>query len=67
MSRTDYQTAFDSVSYSWIIKSFMLIGINNKIISFTKKNMSYCKTSMHLYTQGNLTETEATEIQGGIF
>jgi hypothetical protein len=49
MAQTDYQTAFDSVSHSWIIKSFMLIGINNKIIPFTKKNRSYCKTGMYLY------------------
>ena len=34
----DYKKAFDSVFHSWIIKSFELIGINNKIMYFTKKN-----------------------------
>ena len=38
MAWIDYQKAFDSVPHSWIIKSWQLIGINNKIISFTKKN-----------------------------
>ena len=31
-----YQKAFDRVPHSWIIKSLELIGINNKVISFTK-------------------------------
>jgi len=32
MAWIDYQRAFDSVPHSWIIKSWQLIGINNKII-----------------------------------
>jgi len=38
---TDYQKAFDRLPYSWIIKFLDLIGINYKVISFTKKVMSY--------------------------
>ena len=29
--------------------------------------MSYWKTSIHLYTEGKITETEDSEIQCGIF
>jgi len=41
MSWIDYQKYFDRVSHSWIIKSLESIGINNRVISFTKKVMSY--------------------------
>jgi hypothetical protein len=41
MHGIDNQKAFDSVPHSGIIKSFELIGINNKIITFTKKTVSY--------------------------
>ena len=37
MTWTDYQKVLDSVPHSWIIKSVELIGINNKMVSFTKK------------------------------
>jgi hypothetical protein len=37
MAWIDYQKAFDRVPHSCIIKSLELIGINNKVISFTKK------------------------------
>ena len=67
MGWTDYQQSFDSVPHSWIIKSLELIGINNKILSFTKKAMSYWKTSMCLHTEGKITETEDLELQCGIF
>jgi len=40
MARIDNQKYFDRVPHSWIIKSLELIGINNKVISFTKV-MSY--------------------------
>ena len=40
MAWIDYQKAFDRVPHSWIIKSLELIGINNKIILFTKKVMT---------------------------
>jgi hypothetical protein len=46
MARIDYQKAFDRVPHSWIIKSLELMGINNKVISFTKKGMTYWKTRM---------------------
>jgi hypothetical protein len=42
------QKAFDSAPHSWIIKSLELNGNNNRIIFFTKKTMSYWKTSMRL-------------------
>ena len=36
----DYQKAIDRVPHSWIIKFLELIGINNKVILFTKKVMT---------------------------
>jgi hypothetical protein len=41
MAWIDYQKYFDRVPHSWIIKSLELTGINTKIISFTKKTMTY--------------------------
>ena len=67
MAWVDYQKAFGSVPHSWIIISLELIGINNVIIPFTKKAMSYWKTSMHLLIEGKIIETEDLEIQCGIF
>ena len=51
MAWTDHQKAVDSVPNGWIIQSLKLIGINNKI-SFTKKAISYWKTSVHLHIDG---------------
>jgi len=64
---TDYQKAFDKVPQSWIIKSLELIGINNKVITFTKKVTSYWRTRMRLHTENKLIETEDIKIQCGIF
>jgi hypothetical protein len=66
MAWIDYQKASDRVPHSWIIKSLELIGINNKIISFTKKIMSHWRTRMHVHTENKLTETEEIEIQCAI-
>ena len=66
MALIDYQKAFVSVPRSWIIKSLELIVINNKIISFTKKATSYCKTSTCLHTEGKVRETEDLETSSGI-
>ena len=63
----DYQKAFDRVPHSWIIKSLQLIGINNKVKSFTKKVMTYWKTCMCLHAKNKLTVTEDIKIQCGIF
>jgi hypothetical protein len=63
----DYQKAFDRVPHSWIIKSLELIGINNKIISLTKKIMSHWRTRMRVHAENKLIETEEVEIQHGIF
>jgi len=63
----DYQKAFDRVPHSWIIKSLELIGINNKVIAFTKKAMTYWRTRMHLHTENELIETEDIKIQCVIF
>jgi hypothetical protein len=63
----EYQKAFDRVPHSWIIKSLELIGINNKVITFTKKAMTYWRTRMRLHTENELTETEDIKIQCGIF
>jgi hypothetical protein len=60
MAWIDYKNAFDSVPHSWIIKFLKLIVTNNKI-SFTKKAMSYCKTSTRLRTEGMIIETEDLE------
>jgi hypothetical protein len=62
MAWIDYQKAFDRVPHSWIIKSLELIGINNKIISFTEKIVSHWRTRMHVHTDNKLIETEQTEI-----
>ena len=51
---TDYQKAFDRVPHSWIIKSLELIGINNKVILFTKKVMTYWKTRICLHAENKL-------------
>jgi hypothetical protein len=51
MACTDYQKVLDSVLHSWLIRSLELIGINNKIISFTKKTLNDWKGSMRLYTE----------------
>jgi len=67
MAWTDYQKAFDRVSHSLIIKSVELIGINNKVITFTMKVMSYWRKRMRLHTENKLIETEDIKIQYGIF
>jgi len=51
MAWIDYQKVFGRVPHSWIIISLELIGINNKVILFTKKVMSYWRTRMHLHTE----------------
>ena len=67
MAWIDYQNAFDRVPHSWIIKSLQLIGINNKVISLTKKVMTYWETCMCLHAENKLIETEDIKIQCGIF
>jgi hypothetical protein len=62
MAWIDYQKAFDRAPHSWIIKSFELIGINNKLIAFTKTAMTYWKTRMSLHAEDELIETEDIEI-----
>ena len=53
--------------HSWIIKFLELIGINNKVISFTQKVMTYWKTRMCLRGENKLIEAEDIKIQCGIF
>jgi hypothetical protein len=67
MAWIDYQKAFDRVPPSWIIKSLELIGINNKVISFTKKVMPYWRTRMWLLAEHKLIQTEDIKIECGIF
>jgi len=67
MAWIDYQKAFDRVPHSWIIKSLELIGINNKVIAFTKKAMTYWRTRVRLHAENELMETEDIKIQCGIF
>ena len=67
MAWIDYQKAFNRVPHSWIIKSLELIGINNKVILFTKKVMSYWRKCMRIHTENKLIETDDIKIQCGIF
>jgi hypothetical protein len=67
MAWIDYQKASDRVPHSWIIKSLELIGINNKVIAFTKTAMTYWRTRMRLHAENELIETEDINIQCGIF
>jgi hypothetical protein len=67
MTWIDYQKAFDRVPHSWIIKSLEMIGINTKVISFTKKVMDYWRTRMRLHAEKKLIEAEDIKIQCGIF
>jgi hypothetical protein len=67
MAWIDYQKAFDRVPHSWMIKSLELIGINNKVVSFTKKVMSYWRTRMRLHTENKLIEIDDIKIKCGIF
>ena len=53
----DYQKAFDRLPHSWIIKSLELVGISDKVISFTKKVMSCWGTHIRLHTENTLIET----------
>jgi len=57
MAWIDYQRAFNRVPHSWIIKSQELIGINNKVMSFTKKVTSYQSIRMCLHAENKLIET----------
>jgi hypothetical protein len=67
MAWIDYQKASDRVPHRWIIKSLELIGINNTVIAFTKKAMTYWRTRMRLHAENELIETEDIKIQCGIF
>ena len=58
MAWIDYQKPFDRVPHSCIIKSLELIGINNKVILFAKKVMTYWKTRLCLHAENKLIETE---------
>ena len=67
MAWIDYQKAFDRMPHSWIIKSLEVIGINSKVIAFTKKVMSYLRIHMNLHTENKLIETDDIKIQCEIF
>jgi hypothetical protein len=67
MAWIDYQKAFDRVPYSRIIKSLELIGINNKVISFTKKVIAYWRKCMCLHAEHKLIQTEDMKIECRIF
>jgi hypothetical protein len=58
MAWIDYQKTCDRVPHSWIIKSLELIGINDKVISFTKKVMPHWRTRMCLHAEQKLIKTE---------
>ena len=67
MAWIDYQKAFDKVPHSYIIKSLELLGINDKVVAFTKKVMPKWKTRMRLHAENTVIETEDIQIQCGIF
>ena len=67
MAWIGYQKAFDRGPHSWIIKSLETIGINTKVISFTKKVMGYWRTRVRLHTENKLIETEDIKTHYGIF
>jgi hypothetical protein len=67
MAWIGYQKAFDRAPHSWIIKSLETIGINTKVISYTKKDMGYWRTRVHLHAENKLIETEDIKIHCGIF
>ena len=64
---TDYQKVFDRVPHSWIIKFLELLGINNTVIAFTKKVMTYRRICMGLHAEDELIQTEDMKIECGIF
>ena len=47
--------------------SYELIGIDNKIISFTKKTVSYWKKSMGPHTEGKIIGVKDLDLQRGTF
>ena len=67
MAWIDYQKAFDRVPHISIIKSLEIIGINSKVISFTKKVMGYWRKHVRLHTEIKSIETDDIKIQCGIF
>jgi hypothetical protein len=60
MAWIDYQKAHDRVQHtsSWRLKSLGLIGINNKVISFTNKVMPNWRTRMCLHAEQKLIKTK---------
>ena len=67
MAWIDYQKTFDKVPHSWIIKSLELLGINDKLIAFTKRVMPNWKTRILLHPGNTVIEMEDIQIQCGIF
>jgi hypothetical protein len=65
MAWTDYQKAFDRVPHSCITKSLELIGINNKVISFTKKVMPQwrTRTRMCLHAEQKLIKQKTSNVE----
>jgi hypothetical protein len=55
------------VPHIWIIKCLQIIGINTKVILFTKKVIGFWKTHICLHAENKLVETEDIKLQCGIF
>jgi hypothetical protein len=66
MAWVEYQKTFGRMPHSWIIKSLELVGINNKMIAFTKKAMTYWRSRMRLQAENELIETEDIKIMWDI-
>ena len=63
----DYRKAFDRVPHRWVEKSIELVGLNSKIVRFCKLSMEKWNTRFILKTKREVMESQAIQIQRGIF
>ena len=66
MTWIDYRKAYDSVPYSWILKTLQIYRFNEKLIKFMRTSMSNWKTTMKLsYNDGCITK-DSKDLHAGI-
>jgi len=63
----DYKKAFDSVPYTWIIKSLELYKICPTITRFIRENMKKWRTILHLNHYKGMMTSRPIEIKSGIY
>ena len=51
MTWIDYRKAYDSVPYSWILKTLQMYRFNDKLIKFMRASMSNWKTTIWVWLQ----------------